>query len=448
MHLHNLKLTIQNSKLFMMRRLGLEQEFFVVNRDGELVNRADDLLHRCWELAEEQGRSPDNAAPEFVKSMLELKTPPAKDLADLTRAYLNILEMALQAATELELRLYPLSTYPLHALPVMRDKPLYHLQTRTFGAEPYENAARCTGTHLHLELPPGSLDRQVAVAYEATANDRAEVLHLHNLATAIDPALIALSRACPFYEGRVTGLAMRIVHYRGSEYYGWSGVFSKVQAVGGLMPYAESVEQLVELYFQRYHTWLQAMERAGVDRHLFLAAGGELLTAGWNPVRLNRLGTLELRSMDSNYPDVVLSLVSLVVDLAQVIRTRHLVVMPRTGQRILEHDGDHLWVPEFSFLNGELLYAAVTEGVTSGIVQDYLDSVLGVLDRMEDPTTPLVQFRHHSGAYTTTERQILEQFAPPTDHLSREEGLQLVRQACDRLDAQVKQLGERLAVGY
>jgi carboxylate-amine ligase len=423
-----------------MRRLGLEQEFFIVNRNGLLVNRADDLLRRCWELAGQRGRSPDDAAPEFVKSMLELKTPPSQDLEDLKQAYLGILQVALDAASELDLRLYPLSTYPLHALPVMRDKPLYHLQTRTFGAEPYENAARCTGTHLHLELPVGSLDRRVAVAYAAPEGDRAELLHLNNLATALDPALIALSRACPFYEGRVTGLAMRIVHYRGSDYYGWPGVFSKVQEVGGLMPYAETVEQLVELYFHRYHTWLQAMERAGVDRHLFLDAGGELLTAGWNPVRLNRLGTVELRSMDSNYPDVVLSLVSLVVDLANFVRTHPLIVMPRPGQRILEQDGDYLWVPEFRFLNGELLYAAVTEGVSNSIVQNYLDSILTLLDRIEQPSTPLVQLRHHSGAYNTTEGQILEQFTPTTDQLSREDGLRLVCQACDRLEAQVKQL--------
>jgi carboxylate-amine ligase len=36
------------------------------------------------------------------------------------------------------------------------------------------------------------------------------------------------------------------VHYRGSKYYGWEGVYTHLQQVGGLMPYAESVEYLAK----------------------------------------------------------------------------------------------------------------------------------------------------------------------------------------------------------
>ncbi|PSO99394.1 MAG: hypothetical protein BRC47_16030 [Cyanobacteria bacterium QS_7_48_42] len=102
--------------------------------------------------------------------------------------------------------------------------------------------------------------------------------------TALDTAMIALSRACPFYDGRVAGLAMRTVHYRGSKYYGWEGVYTHLLQVGGLIPYAESVEDLVEQQFHRYYSWLEAMDSAGVERQLFLDSGGELLTAAWNPL--------------------------------------------------------------------------------------------------------------------------------------------------------------------
>jgi hypothetical protein len=39
-----------------VRRVGLEQESFLVDRTGELCDLADHFLRRCWEAAEEVGR--------------------------------------------------------------------------------------------------------------------------------------------------------------------------------------------------------------------------------------------------------------------------------------------------------------------------------------------------------------------------------------------------------
>jgi len=55
---------------------------------------------------------------------------------------------------------------------------------------------------------------------------------------------------------------------------------------------------LVELQFARYYTWLEAMDKAGVERHLFPEAGGSLLKAAWNR-GLNGIGTVEMRGTDS-----------------------------------------------------------------------------------------------------------------------------------------------------
>jgi gamma-glutamyl:cysteine ligase YbdK (ATP-grasp superfamily) len=40
----------------------------------------------------------------------------------------------------------------------------------------------------------------------------------------LDPALVALTRACPFYEGRLDGFAARTVHYRGI--LGFDGLYT------------------------------------------------------------------------------------------------------------------------------------------------------------------------------------------------------------------------------
>ena len=36
-----------------------------------------------------------------------------------------------------------------------------------------------------------------------------------------------------------------------------------------------------------YAARLRAVDRAGVERHLFFEAGGNVLKAAWNPVRIN-----------------------------------------------------------------------------------------------------------------------------------------------------------------
>ena len=421
--------------------LGLEQEFFIVNPEGFISHRADEFLEACWNIAKKRDRPTDCFAPEFVKNIVEINSVPVDSFAELVKEYLDLLNILLEVARQLELRIYPLSTYPLYTTPVIRNKPNYHLQVRTVGAGRFDNAAKCTGTHIHLDLPDDAVDPQVGVAYNSSAATKARVLDIYNLATAFDAAIIALSRACPFYDGKVAGKALRTIHYRGSSKFAWQGVYTDLQTVGGLMPYAETVEQLTRQLFNRYHTWLQAMDRAGVDRQMFLDSGGELLTAGWNPIRLNSIGTVELRGADSNYPQIILALTALVSEAANRVRREDITVRPKAGVKTFQLQGQELSVPEFDYLNNELLYAAVTEGIESTIIKDYLDSILEFsCQNNSEVSDYLTQFKTEIGNYTTTEAQLLAKFSTTTGTISQSDGLALVRHCCDRLEAEVANL--------
>lgn len=422
------------------RRIGLEQEFFLVDEEGVISDHSDAYLQRCQEAAAVEGRNPQHFAPEWVKSMVEINTPPAYSVAELACEYLGNLKLALKVAKDMNLRLYPLSTYPLHVMPVIRNKPWYHIQVRTVGFERFMHAAKCTGTHIHLDLPAGIIDRRVGVAYNSTPAAREELLNIYNLATALDPVLIVLSRACPFYEGRVMKLAAHTVRYRGSEVFGWEGVYTHLQAVGGLQPYATDIEQLVELQFARYYAWLEAMEKAGVERDLMQEAGG-LLKASWNRVRLNGIGTVEMRGTDSNYPKVILGIVALLYHTAHRVRTEHLTIKPVEGVRKFEVSDRTLAVPDFKYLDGDLLYAAVSEGVESSEVVAYLDSIFEfAVAEGGDGSDYLASLKSSLGTYQTTEAEILEKYFPTTEEISKEDGLRLVRQCCDKLDQQVASL--------
>ena len=420
------------------RSIGMEQEFFLVEESGEPSVRADEFLERCRERSEKGGDGRAAClAPEWVRGVVEINTPPVRSLADLETKYAENLRLAVRSAREVGLRLYPLGTYPLPLEPAVREEPDYQVQVRTVGPERFMDAGRCAGTHLHLGLPDGTVDTEAGVSPGASEGARRELLDLYNLATALDPALIFLTRSCPFYEGRATGLAPRTARYRGSDAFGWDGVYRHLPEVGALRPYAHSPAHLVEQQFDRYRAWLAAMERAGVDLAHFLESGGDLLRPAWNPVRLNRQGTLELRGMDSNLPEATFTAVELVLSAAGRVVRENLTVTPDDGVSAFEVSGGRLLVPGFGRLGKGLFHAAVAGGADDPTITHYLDSVLDFAAGDGPRLEKLRLRRQATGVYPTTEGEILATYSPPDGRVSDEEGLRLVLWACGELEDQI-----------
>jgi gamma-glutamyl:cysteine ligase YbdK (ATP-grasp superfamily) len=419
------------------RSIGLEQEFFLVESSGEPSVRADEFLEPCREVS--GGDGAPCLAPEWVKGIVEVNTPPVRSLADLERKYANNVRLAIRSARDIGLRIYPLGTYPLPLEPAVREEPDYQVQVRTVGRQRFMDAGRCAGTHLHLELQAGTVDTEHGLSPGASEGARRELVDLHNLATALDPALIFLTRSCPFYEGRATGLSPRTARYRGSDAFGWDGVYRHLPEVGALRPYAQSPEHLVSQQFDRYETWLSAMKEAGVDLALFLESGGDLLRPAWNPVRLNRQGTLELRGLDSNLPEATFTAVELVLAAVALVLEDGLTVTPDEGVSAFEVSGDKLLVPAFGHLSTEMFRAAVSGNGEDPAMTAYLDSIVDLVETPER-LERLRDRREQEGAYPTTEREILASHASEGGLLSREEGLRLVLWSCDELEAQVSRL--------
>src|SRR5918998_5919538 len=134
---------------------------------------------------------------------------------------------------------------------------------------------------------------------------------------------------------------------------GLDGLYAELQEAGALSAYATRVEDLVDQQVERYRAWFTAMDLAGVDRSLFASTGGNLHGASWNPIRLNYHGTLEIRSMDANFPEVILAVCALICGAVERTRRERLTVRPSREVRTLEIDGDNLLVPHFSYLRSE-----------------------------------------------------------------------------------------------
>ena len=90
------------------RRIGLEQEFFLVDEEGVPSDRADEFLSRCREMAAVEGLEPESFVGEVSRSLVEINNPPAWTVEDLAETYLASLDLALRAGRELGVRIYPL----------------------------------------------------------------------------------------------------------------------------------------------------------------------------------------------------------------------------------------------------------------------------------------------------------------------------------------------------
>ena len=192
------------------------------------------------------------------------------------------------------------------------------------------------------------------------------------------------------------------------------------------------------LQFERYYTWLAAMDRSGVERRLFFEAGNGMLDAAWNPVRLNAHGTVELRGIDGGYPATVLEVAALVTGAARRVRDESLTVTPVDGLTTFEVEERNLLVPGFESLGVDLFREAATLGVESARISSYLDSIFEFAGTSAGAFTGgSLEDLKPGGEYRCTETEILENFGV---EVSRESGLQLVREACDRLEEQVQSL--------
>jgi carboxylate-amine ligase len=234
----------EESARLPVSRMGLEHEFFLVDLRGEPRDLADLFLWKCRDEARAEGLDPRSFQAESVLGLVEITTPPSYGVEEMARHYLSNLELALGVASELGLALYPLGTYPLPINSVLRDDPGYRVKASVLGRNRFSHAGRCAGAHLHLELPAGTVWPDVKAALDAPLAAQRELLDLYNLATALDPALVALTRACPFYEGQFDEVAARTVHYR--DILGFDGVYAGLPEVGGLSAYASRVEDLVD----------------------------------------------------------------------------------------------------------------------------------------------------------------------------------------------------------
>jgi hypothetical protein len=303
---------------------GVELEYWVVNDRGALCDGRELASAHEWVI------------PEFVPSLIEIRTPPFADETVLPRMLYSVLRPLLDAAEANDKRLVPLGT-PLTTTDMQTTSERGKLLERIYG-EALTPAKHCAGTHIHFE--------------------RNEPTRQLNLLTALDPALALLSSS-PCYDGTPRMTCSRAHAYR----TGCGAKFSQYRALWKYTPDLQTWEQRLDT---AYANLKHLAADCGITERSFREQFCPEDAVN-TPVRLRRsIPTVEWRAPDTTLPSQVIQLVTDISRLMQWTNDRPVVIDEQSG--ILP---DRICIPEFSKLE-QLSSMAIKQGLDSSAVRAYL----------------------------------------------------------------------------
>ncbi|WP_336365333.1 glutamate-cysteine ligase family protein [Halalkalicoccus salilacus] len=304
-------------------KIGLELEYWVVDKDGVLTSATELIDAHKY------------AVPECVETLLELVLPPVASQTELETEIIDSLTELLAIAADNDLFVVPLGTTLIEARPPATSARGMILE-RVYGEE-LRFAKNVAGTHIHF--------------------DQTDAIAQANLLTALDPAL-ALIATTPYYDGQRTAASARAAAYRRS----MSARFAPFRR---LQPYMWTEAECNKRMHQTFELFIERARVAGIDR--------ETVTEHFSPddvihgpVRIrNDIGTVEWRAPDTALPRQVIRLAYDIEGVLEQLAAKPLVVGPVPGVH-----SDRIVIPPFDRLE-QLTTEAIYNGLTTP-VQSYL----------------------------------------------------------------------------
>jgi len=298
--------------------LGFEVEFFILDKNGRMVNEADKLLEK---IAEKRKNSDVEITKEIGKNMIEVGSYPDTESVSTMKALLDNLKILLYTAEEQGLVICPLGTYPGKFSPKIRTGYHYRDYNAVFGKEYVKMGGQCIGYHFHYALPWGVFDTKKKILKKLiNSKNKQSLVNAYNFLVAADPALTVFMQSSPFYQGRYVAKDSRMLVWRGGKNldnnFGW---FTNHQDLGGLPSYEHTGTDIINLIEKRSQDWFDYVKKAGIKEPTKLKHGS-LLDYNWSPVKVNAHGTIEQRGMDMNHLLTMLSVSKIIKIVLQAIQ--------------------------------------------------------------------------------------------------------------------------------
>jgi hypothetical protein len=294
-----MKTVIPDEILGSPRMFGIETEFFVIDHQGKIVNRAKEIIDSLKPKLTES-----EVTKEVGQAMLEHITFPHTSARASFGNFFEDFETVLHEMETKDLGLFCYGTYPGKNDGLPREDRRYKVKENILGKRQFPIATRCIGFHYHSSLPRKSFNEVIKFFFPDIAEDtQVRVINLFNLYVAIDPAVTVLMQSSPYYEGKLYGKDSRAILYRGDPMYGsMTSLYEKHPDFGVLNQYVSDFKQLTTKIKNRTSVWKELLRSQGADLNEFAKkdSAASVLDSSWKPIKISPHGTIEHRGADMN----------------------------------------------------------------------------------------------------------------------------------------------------
>ena len=157
---------------------------------------------------------------------------------------------------------------------------------------------------------------------------------------------------------------MRVLKYRGGKKLNtMEAVYAQFQQFAGLPPYKQTLHDLLYSMKRRTIRWYKLIKQAApkIDPKTIYPYP---LDISWNPVKINKHGTLEHRGMDANFPSINLANMVLFKYAMRSIQRNFLKVLPTDVgiDNAFKQEKDMLYIPPHTVVRSKLQRASVFKG--------------------------------------------------------------------------------------
>ena len=351
--------------------LGFEVEFFILDKNGKMVNDADHLLKK---IGEKKNNSNVDVTKEMSKNLIEVGSYPDVQSANTLKALIENLKVLLYTAEEENLTICPLGTYPGKFVPKIRTSNRYNDYNAVFGKEHVDMGGQCVGYHFHYALPWGVFDsKKKTLKKLINSKNKQSLVNSYNFLVAADPALTAFMQSSPFFQGRYHAKDSRMLIWRGGKVFdndfGW---FANHPDLGGLPPYQHTGTDIINLIEKRVKSWAEYTKKAGVKEPSKLKHNSPL-DYNWSPVKVNAHGTIEQRGMDMNHILTMLSVSKIIKTILQAIQENFIKVecSDIAIKEPFKYDKKTIYVPPDTYVRNDLQRLSALKGFDSEEVYYY-----------------------------------------------------------------------------
>lgn len=372
----------RKKRVLKKSKSGAEAEFFVLNNEGYVVNDAAKLIKLANKKYPEL-----NLMREYGKSMVEVASYPSVNVLDISIDFLQKIKKLIRVADEHGYALLPFGTYPGKFNPEVTERRWYKEQEIILGKNESINAALVCGFHYHYTLPKGVFNSSTRFLKSAVNSKiKQSLIDSYNLSIAMDPAITTFMQSSPFVQGRYLAKDSRVLIYRGGKKLGYmKGEYSRHQSIGGLPPYKQTLNDLIFSLKKRQQKWKHLMIRHKLNPSWIIKKDNALVFT-WNPIRINKIGTLEIRSADMNHPKYIIAMASLLKFVFRKLYRDFYRVLPSDIglKEPFKMEGNLVHIPPHTYIRNFLQKESAYRGFASSDVFNYCKRFFNFAKRFLD----------------------------------------------------------------